>query len=191
MPDHQTVPIGISNRHVHLSNADLNMLFGDGYQLTKVKDLSQPGQFVCKETIAVIGPKGTLPKVRILGPTRKQTQVEISKTDCYVLGVDAPIRDSGDLINTPGITLKGPLKEIIITNGVICAQRHLHLSISEGQTFNLADKQLIDIRVEGERAITFHHVLVRVGNQYAMDFHIDTDEANAAGIKNGCKGIIC
>lgn len=184
MTEHQ-VPVGISNRHLHLSEKDLAVLFGEGYTLKPIKNLSQPGQYACEETVAVIGPKGALPKVRILGPTRKQTQVEVSKSDCFVLGIDAPVRDSGDLANSTSIKLKGPQGEIELTEGLICAQRHLHLSTQEGQSLGLKDKEVISILAEGERSLIFNNVLVRVNDQYAKDFHIDTDEANAAGLKNG------
>ena len=179
------VPIGISNRHVHLSSQDLATLFGPGYQLNKIKDLSQPGQFACAETVAVIGPKGQLPAVRILGPTRKQTQIEVAKTDCYTLGIDAPLRDSGDLAGTPGIKLKGPYGEVDLPEGLICAQRHLHLHVKEAAELGLYDKQIISVLIEGERSLVFHNVLVRVGENYAKDLHIDTDEANAANVKVG------
>ncbi|MGQ9780510.1 MAG: phosphate propanoyltransferase [Bacillota bacterium] len=179
------VPIGISARHVHLSQADLEKLFGPGYTLTPTKPLSQPGQFACAETVEVHGPKGFFPRVRILGPVRKQTQVEIARSDAFVLGIDPPIRDSGDLEGTPGVRLVGPAGAVELAQGVIIAQRHLHLHTAEAEELGLKDKDLIRVRIEGVRALIFENVLVRVGPHYAMDLHLDTDEANAAGAKNG------
>lgn len=179
------VPVGISNRHLHLSQEDLEVLFGPGYELTPKKDLSQPGQYAAEETVAVIGPKGSLSKVRILGPVRKQTQVEISFTDSFKLGVEPPVRDSGDLADSPGITLEGPKGRINIPEGVIVAQRHLHLHTSEADKLGLKDKEYIKVKTEGQRAVVFENVLVRVSPKYKMDLHLDTDEANAAGLKNG------
>ncbi|HHU51665.1 MAG TPA: phosphate propanoyltransferase [Firmicutes bacterium] len=179
------VPVGISNRHVHLSQEDLELLFGPGHQLTLKKDLSQPGQFAAEETVDLIGPKGSIKKVRILGPVRPQTQVEISITDCFALGVKPPVRDSGDLTGTPGITIEGPKGKIDIKEGVIVAQRHLHLHTTEAEELGLKDKDYISVKTEGPRSVIFENVLVRVGPKYAKDLHVDTDEANAAALKNG------
>lgn len=179
------VPIGISARHVHLCQADLEKLFGPGYTLTPTKPLSQPGQFACAETVEVHGPKGSFPKVRILGPVRRRTQIEIARSDAFVLGLDPPVRDSGELDGTPGVRLVGPAGEVELAQGVIVAQRHLHLQTAEAEQLGLKDKDLIRVRIDGVRALIFENVLVRVGPQYAMDLHLDTDEANAAGAKNG------
>lgn len=179
------VPVGISNRHVHVSEEHLAVLFGPGHKLTPIKDLSQPGQFASDETVSLIGPKGQIDRVRILGPVRKQTQAEISRTDSFALGVTPQVRDSGDLKGTPGIVIQGPKGRVEITEGVICAQRHLHLHPTEAEQLGLKDKEYISVRAEGERALTFERVLTRVHPQYAMDLHIDIDEANAAGLKNG------
>lgn len=179
------VPVGVSNRHVHLSAEDLAILFGEGHNLTPIKDLSQPGQFASDEVVSIIGPKGRIDKVRILGPVRKQTQVEISRTDSFVLGVKPPVRDSGDLKNSPGIIIEGPKGKVEIKEGVICAQRHLHLHPEEAEKLGLKDKEYISVRVEGERGLVFDHVFVRVHPQFAMDLHIDIDEANAAGLSTG------
>ncbi len=178
-------PVGISARHLHLSACDLERLFGPGYTLTPDKALSQPGQFSARETVAVIGPKGTFPKVRILGPVRKQTQIEISRSDAFVLGVDPPVRDSGALAGSAPIKLAGPAGEVELAEGVIIAQRHLHLHTNEAKVLNLKDKDLISVRITGLRALIFQNVLVRVSDNFAMDLHLDTDEANAAGVKNG------
>lgn len=179
------VPVGISNRHVHVTQEDLELLFGSGYQLTLKKDLSQPGQFAAEETVNLIGPKGPIQKVRILGPVRPQTQVEISLTDSFALGVKPPVRDSGDLSGTPGVTIEGPKGKIEIKEGVIIAQRHLHLHTTEAEELGLKDKEYISVKTEGPRSVVFENVLVRVGPKYAKDLHVDTDEANAAALKNG------
>jgi len=181
------VPVGISNRHVQLTKEHLAILFGPEHNLTPIKDLSQPGQFAADETVSLIGPKGRIDRVRILGPVRKQTQVEISRTDSFTLGLipPPPVRDSGDLSGTPGIIIEGPKGQVEIEEGVICAQRHLHLHPSEAEKLGLKDKQYVSVRAEGERALVFERVLTRVHPQFAMDLHIDIDEANAAGLKNG------
>ncbi|MCL6588587.1 MAG: phosphate propanoyltransferase [Firmicutes bacterium] len=180
------VPIGISNRHLHVSQTDLEALFGSGYELHPTKPLSQPGQFACEETVNLIGPKGAIQKVRILGPVRPRTQVEVSKTDSFTLGISPPIRDSGSLAGSPGITIEGPRGKITINEGVIIAQRHLHLHTSEAQKLGLEDKSYISVKCEGaDRELIFNRVLVRVHDNFAMDLHIDTDEANAANVKNG------
>ena len=179
------VPVGISNRHVHLSQKDLETLFGEGYQLTPIKDLSQPGQFAADEVVSVIGPKGQIDKVRILGPVRKYTQVEVSRTDSFCLGISPPVRDSGDLTDSPGVIVVGPKGRVELKEGAVCAQRHLHLHTSEAEKMGLKDKEYICVRASGNRSLVFENVLVRVNEQYAMDLHLDTDEANAAGLRNG------
>lgn len=184
------VPVGISNRHVHVTEADLETLFGKGHKLTPTKDLSQPGQFACDEIVVLSGPKGKIGKVRILGPVRPQTQVEISRTDSFALGVQAPVRDSGHLEGSAPITIEGPAGSVELAQGVIIAQRHLHLHTSEAAELGLKDKEIISVKFGGERAVTFDNVLVRVGDKFAKDMHIDTDEANAAGLSNGTLGDI-
>lgn len=180
------VPIGVSARHVHLSQDDLERLFGKGYELHPLKPLSQPGQFVAEEEVELIGPKRSL-KVRILGPVRKNTQVELALTDVIYLGLPSipPVRDSGDVEGTPGIKIKGPLGEIEIPKGVIIAWRHIHTPEDIAKDLGLVDKQLVKVKVEGPRALTFENVLIRVSNKFAWEFHIDTDEANAAMVKTG------
>lgn len=181
----ERVTVGISARHLHLSQADLEKLFGAGYTLTPTKPLSQPGQFSCAETVAVHGPKGFFPKVRILGPVRRQTQIEISRSDAFVLGLDPPIRDSGSLAGSPGAKLVGPAGEVTLAEGVIVAQRHLHLHTSDAERLGLKDRDLVSARLEGPRGLVFENVLVRVADNFALDLHLDTDEANAAGARNG------
>ncbi|MBO8165075.1 MAG: acetate/propionate family kinase [Brevibacillus sp.] len=179
------VPVGISNRHVHLSKEHLDALFGPGYQLRKRKDLKQYGQYAAEETVTLVGPKGRINNVRILGPLRSQTQVEVSRTDAYVLGIDPPIRDSGDLEGTAGILIQGPRGEVKIDDGVILAFRHIHFSLEDARRFGVRDKQLVSVEVKGPRSLILENVLCRVHKDYRLEFHIDTDEANAAGLQNG------
>ncbi|EGL83176.1 Propanediol utilization protein [Caldalkalibacillus thermarum TA2.A1] len=179
------IPVGISNRHVHLSPEHLEQLFGKGYELTELKPLSQPGQFAAQETVTLVGPKGEIPKVRILGPARGHTQVEISKTDSYKLGVNPPVRDSGDIEGTPGIKIIGPKGEVELDKGVIIASRHIHFHTSDAEKFGVKDGDRVRIRAGGERAVIFENVLCRVSDNYALDCHLDTDEGNAAGLKTG------
>ncbi|WP_258360611.1 phosphate propanoyltransferase [Moorella sulfitireducens (nom. illeg.)] len=173
------VPVGVSGRHVHLTREHLQTLFGPGYELTKVKDLVQPGEFACKETVTVVGPKGVLEKVRIIGPLRSYTQVELSRTDCFKLGVTPPVRDSGELEGSPGCILVGPAGVVTLNQGVIIALRHIHLPPNEARRYGLKDKDTVNVQVGGERALVFQNVLVRVHANYRPEFHIDTDEANA------------
>lgn len=184
------IPISISARHLHLSRAHVEALFGPGYQLRRKADLSQPGQFACEETVAVVGSKGTLGRVRVLGPERKETQVEVSRTDAMALGVDAPIRASGEVAGSPGLKLVGPAGEVLMERGVIVAQRHIHMSPSDAANLGVRDKDWVMVRVDGERGLIFDAVLVRVSDQFRLDMHIDTDEANAAALRNGSQGAI-
>ncbi|MBL4951600.1 phosphate propanoyltransferase [Neobacillus sp. YIM B02564] len=179
------VPIGISNRHVHLSQKDLEALFGPGYQLTKMKDLKQPGQFAAKETVVLTGPKGEIQNVRILGPVRGKTQVEISFTDSFKLGVPAPVRESGKIAGTPGLVLTGPAGKLELQEGVIAALRHIHVPPEFAEKFDLHDKEMVEVEVGSVRKTIFQHVLIRVSDKYVLEMHLDTDEANAAGVKNG------
>jgi len=182
---HRGVPIGVSARHIHLSQEHVEILFGTGYALTEMKPLSQPGQYAANETVAVVGPKGTFAKVRILGPTRKATQLEVSRTDAFALGVNPPVRESGDTKGSAGIKLQGPAGEVTIEEGVIVAARHIHFHTSDAERFGISDKQSLRVRFAGERGVVFENVVARVSEQFALDMHIDTDEANAAGVKNG------
>lgn len=180
------VPVGLSNRHVHLSKAHIEILFGEGYELTKFKDLSQPGQYAANEKIDVVGPKGTL-SMRVLGPARGESQAEVSLADGFILGLVPPVRDSGDLAGSPGAKLVGPKGEVTIEKGIIAAARHIHMHTSDAETFGLKDKEAVSVKVEGKRGLIFENVLVRVHDTFALEFHLDIDEGNAAGIKNGDK----
>lgn len=179
------VPVGVSARHIHLSKEHVELLFGSGAELTEMKPLSQPGQFAANETVEVIGPKGSFPKVRILGPARSRTQLEISRTDAFAIGVPAPVRESGNTVGTPGITVKGPAGQIDLEEGVIVAARHIHFHTSDAEKWNIQDKQLLNVRLSGERGLVLENVIARVSPDFALDMHIDTDEANAAGAKTG------
>lgn len=179
------IPVGISNRHIHLSRAHLNQLFGEGFELTVLKPLSQPGQYAAQETVSIVGPKSEISKVRILGPVRKETQIEISKTDSFTLGIKPPIRDSGDIENTPGLKLIGPKGEVELEKGVIIASRHVHFSPEDAELFGVKNGDKIKLKTFGERAVIFDHVLVRVHKEYALDCHLDVDEGNAAGLSTG------
>ena len=179
------VPVGVSARHIHLSQEHIEQLFGAGYQLKEMKPLSQPGQFAAEETVAVHGPKGKFDKVRILGPARSLTQLEISKTDSYTLGLNPPVRPSGQIDGTPGMRIVGPAGEVNVDNGVIIAARHIHFHPSDAAQWGIADQQLLKVRVGGERGVVFENVLARIHETFALDMHIDTDEANASGAKTG------
>lgn len=179
------IPVGLSNKHVHLSKEDLTILFGEGYELTVLKPISQPGQYAANEKVEVIGPKGSLGSLRILGPLRKATQVEISITDSYEAGIKAPLRNSGDIQGSSGCTLVGPAGSVDIPQGVIIAARHMHMTVADAKDFGLKDKDIVKVKTEGPRAITFDNVLVRVKDSYALEMHIDLDEGNAGAIRNG------
>lgn len=184
-PEIFEVPVGVSNRHVHLSKEDIGRLYGPDYQLTKAKELSQPSQYACEETVMLVGPKGVIEKVRVLGPSRPQTQVEITVTDSFKLGIKAPLKDSGDLEGSAPITLVGPKGTITLKEGAIVAARHIHMHTSDAERLGLKDKDKVSVRAKGPRGIIFGDVLVRVSDQYSLEMHVDTDEANAVGLKNG------
>lgn len=183
--DEVLIPIGVSNRHIHLSKEDLEFLFGVGYELTNIKSLKQPGQFASKEVVTIKGPKGELEKVRILGPLRNQTQIEISLSDSFKLGVKAPIKESGKLEETPGLKIIGPKGTIETSKGTIVALRHIHMDESTAEKLNLADKDIVDVEVNGVRKGVLGNVLVRVSDKYVLEMHVDMDEANASCLKNG------
>jgi len=177
------IPIGISNRHIHLSQADLEHLFGFGYCLTKMKDLSQPGQYACKETLTICGPKGAIEKVRVLGPVRTKTQVEILASDCFKLGVAAPVKPSGDLNGTPGgITLVGSKGSVQLTDGLIIAQRHIHMTKDDARNLDVRDGQVVRIEVYGARGGVLHDTLIRANDDSHLECHLDMEEANALGV---------
>ncbi len=187
----KTVLIETSARHVHVSQADLETLFGAGYQLTPKKNLSQPGQFACAERVTIVGPKRELANVSILGPVRPETQVEISLTDARSIGVEALIRESGDTQGTKGCKLIGPKGEVEIDHGVICAKRHIHMTPADAEKYNMHNKQIVSVKVVGTgRETVFGDVVVRVSEKFALAMHIDTDECNAAGLSPDMYGEI-
>lgn len=183
--DAKTIPVGVSNRHIHLSAEHMAMLFGCGASLTHQKDLKQVGEFAAAETLTLVGPKGVLRGVRVLGPLRNITQVEISRTDGFSLGVKVPIRDSGDLEASPGIVLVGPCGAVTLKQGVICAARHIHMHDDDARIFGVTDGQRVTVETDGVRGALLKNVLVRVAPAFRRELHIDTDEANALGIGNG------
>lgn len=187
--DNQVV-VSVSARHIHLTEEHLAELFGHGYQLTPLKDLSQPGQYAAKETLKVIGPKGMLEEVRILGPTRPQSQVELARTDAYQLGVQPPVRDSGDTKKTPGIVLVGPKGALNLDRGVILAAAHIHMPPEDAERLDLTDGDRVQVLLEGERSIIYNNVLVRVHPQFALEMHVDTDEGNAALLSSQNVGFV-
>ena len=183
--DPYQVPVGISARHVHLSREHVEILFGAGYRLTPEKSLSQPGQFACKEQVEVCGPKGSIKKVRILGPERKQSQVEMAFSDCRNLGITPSVRISGDLKETPGILLKGPVGEVSLKEGVIIADRHIHMTPEDAKWFGVSDGERVNVTVPGEKGGVLGGVLIRITRESRLDFHVDTDDANAFLLRQG------
>jgi len=179
------LPIGLSNKHIHLSKEDVQKLFGEEYELKEFKPLSQPGQYACEEKVDLVGPKGTIKGVRVLGPTRPDTQVEISLADCFTLGVKAPIKESGDIEGTPGVKLVGPNGEVEIQRGVIVASRHIHMNLEDAEKFGVKDKDIVSVKTFGQRALIFENVLVRARKDFALEMHVDVEEGNAAGVRNG------
>ncbi len=188
--DDQMVPIGISNRHIHLSQEDLEVCFGKGYELTPIKDLSQPGQFACKETMTVAGPKGAIEKVRILGPTRKQSQVELLAGDNFKLGIKAPLRMSGDLKDSAGVTLIGTEGSVCLKEGAIVAARHIHMSPSDAERYGVENGQIVCLELDGPRGGVLQNVVIRADEKGLLDCHLDTEEANAMGLSSASKGRI-
>ena len=178
------VLVEISARHVHLSKEDLEVLFGEGYELTVKKMLSQPGQYACEERVRVVGTKGEFPAVSILGPTRKETQIELSLTDARSIGVAAPVRESGDLEGSGACKLVGPAGEIELAQGVVAAKRHIHATTKDAEELGIENGQIVSVEIptSNGRNLTFGDVVVRVSDSYALAMHIDTDEANAAGM---------
>jgi acetate kinase len=179
------IPIGVSAHHVHLSQGDVERLFGRGHQLTPRSPLSQPGQFACEELVRLVGPRGSIDRVRVLGPARAETQVEISRTEGYLLGINAPIRMSGDLGGTPGLVLEGTEGRVELKEGVIYAHRHMHMTPTDARRLGLRDRDIVRVRVGGERELVFGDVAVRISPKFKLELHLDTDEANAAEIDNG------
>ncbi len=180
-----------SARHVHVTKEHLEILFGEGYELTKKKDLSQPGQFACSERVAVIGTKGQFPAVSILGPVRSATQVEISASDARTLGVSAPVRESGDIAGSAPCKLVGPNGEIEISEGVIIAKRHIHMTPADAEKFGVKDKDVVSVKIDSpDRSLVFGDTVVRVSDKFALAMHIDTDESNAVLAPAGTMGTI-
>ncbi len=186
------VEVEASGRHIHLCQKDLEALFGEGYELTPIKDLSQPGQYACKERVTISGPKGSLNNVIVLGPVRPESQVEVSMTDANVLGIKAPVRMSGDIKGTPGVTVSNGDRSITLDEGLIVAQRHLHITPEDAERFHVNDGQVIKVKVCGEkdRALIFDDLVVRVNKNFRTYIHIDYDEANACGFVKGMKGVL-
>lgn len=182
------VPIGISNRHIHLSREDVDTLFGAGYQLQPIKDLSQPGQYACKECLTIVGPSlKPIENVRVLGPERKASQVEISKTDSYILKIKPPVRESGNISGSAPITIIGPKGIVTLKEGCIIANRHIHMSDEEGRALGIKDGEYVTVDANGTRRTRFYDVQVRVHKDFRLEMHLDTDDANAAGLSNGDK----
>ena len=182
------VPVGVSNRHIHLSKEDVETLFGKGYELTPFKDLSQPGQYACKETLTIIGPSlRPIENVRVLGPVRGKSQVERSTTDSYVLKVKPPVRESGNIAGSSPITIVGPRGVVVLKEGCIIANRHIHMSLDDAAKLGLKDCDTVTVDVDGKRRTRWFDVQVRVHKDFRLEMHVDTDDANAAGIGNGAK----
>ena len=182
------IPVGVSNRHIHLTRQDVETLFGKGYRLTPLKDLSQPGQYACKEQLTIVGPSlCPIEKVRVLGPERKASQVEISRTDAYLLKVKPPVRESGKIAGSAPITIIGPKGVVTLSEGCMIANRHIHMSPEDGARFGLKDNDYVTVDAFGERRTRFFDVQVRVDPNFRLEMHLDTDDANAAGLANGAK----
>jgi len=180
-----SIPIGISNRHIHLSQSDLELLFGKDYSLTVLKELSQPGQFAARETVCIAGPKGSFNNVRVLGPVRKESQIEISRNDAMVLGIQPPVRVSGDLTGSASLCVSGPKGMLVMSGKVIVARRHLHMTPADAKRFQVSDGQLVSLKAGEEKQCVFQQVVIRVSDQAALELHLDVDEANAADLKSG------
>ncbi|QMV43576.1 phosphate propanoyltransferase [Cohnella cholangitidis] len=185
LADRALIPVGVSNRHVHLAPRHVEALFGEGYELKPLRELSQRGQYAAQETVAIVGPKGNIPGVRILGPARGETQVEISRTDSYRLGVQTPVRLSGDIRGTPGITLIGSAGTVVLSEGLIVARNHLHLSPEDAKRLQVGQGDRLMLRTNGDRPVIFAGVVARIDPRFTLDFHIDTDEANSSFLSNG------
>lgn len=187
----KTVMVETSARHVHVTEETLEILFGKGYQLTKKKDLSQPGQFACEERVQVIGPKNSFPAVSILGPTRPADQVELSASDARSIGVAAPIRESGDIAGSGACKLVGPKGEVELKEGVIVAKRHIHMTPEDAENYGVKDKQVVSVKIDSpERSLVFGDVVVRVSPKFKLAMHIDTDESNAVMAGRDATGVI-
>jgi putative phosphotransacetylase len=186
LSDNGQIPVGVSNRHIHLSKDHVEILFGKGYELTPMKELSQPGQYACKEVLTIVGPSlRPIENVRVLGPVRKASQVEISRTDSYTLKVKPPVRESGNIAGSASITIIGPKGVVSLDQGCIIANRHIHMSLEDGKAFGIQDGDYVTVDSFGERRTRFYDVQVRVHRDFRLEMHLDTDDANAAGIPCG------
>lgn len=186
--DTYNIPVGISNRHIHLCREHIDILFGANYQLNPIKDLSQPGQYACKELLTIVGPSlKPIENVRVLGPERRKSQVEISRTDSFTLKVRPPVRESGNIVGSAPITIIGPKGVVTLKEGCIIANRHIHMSLEDGINFGVKDGDFVTVDTIGERRTRFFDVQVRVDKNFRLEMHLDTDDANAAGLKNGSK----
>jgi propanediol utilization protein len=182
----KNIKLEVSARHVHLSQEHVDILFGEGYQLTPKKELSQPGQFACEERVTVVGPKKTFENVAVLGPVRPESQIEFAKSDCFALGIMGLIRESGDIEGTPGVELKTEKGSVMLNKGLIIAKRHIHMTPEDAAEFGVQDKEIVNVKVESdERPLTFGEVVIRVSPKFSLAMHIDTDEGNAVNVGNG------
>ena len=180
------IKLEVSARHVHLSQEDVDVLFGKGHTLTMKKELSQPGQFACEERVTVVGPKKTFENVAILGPVRPASQVEFAKSDCFALGIMGAIRESGDIEGTPAVELRTDKGSVMLDKGLIIAKRHIHMTPADAEEFGVQDKEIVSVAVESnDRKLIFGDVVVRVSEKFALAMHIDTDEGNAVNVGNG------
>jgi putative phosphotransacetylase len=184
------VIVNVSNRHIHLRQNEVDILFGRGYQLTKLRDLMQPGEHACNETLTIAGKKGEIKNVRVLGPLRKATQVEVSLTDSIHIGLDAPVRLSGNTAGSAAVGITGPKGTVDLKEGCVVAKRHVHMTPADAAFYGIKDHELLSVKIEGERGLIFENVVARVSANMALECHLDTDEANAAGAKNGSKAVI-
>lgn len=185
IPHPQPLPIGVSNRHIHLTEKDKDVLFGEGYQLQVLRDLSQTGQYATKDLVTIAGPGGTIERVRVLGPIRKGTQVEVSRGDAIRLGLKPPVRESGDIAGSSPVTIIGPKGSVYLEEGLIIAKRHIHMAPSDAQFYGVSDGDVVRVKTAGERGTIFDQVSIRVNPDFVLEFHIDIDEANSAGVNNG------
>ncbi|MDY2960283.1 MAG: phosphate propanoyltransferase [Hornefia sp.] len=181
------IPVGVSNRHIHLSREDLEVCFGRGYRLTPTKELSQTGQFACKETVTVVGPKGSIERIRVLGPVRAASQVELLSADNFKLGIKAPVRLSGNLKGAADVTIVGPCGSVYARESAIVAKRHIHMTLEDAKRFGVCDGEIVSIEVLGERGGVLNNVIIRANDKSKLDCHVDTEEANALGLSNSSK----
>lgn len=179
------IPVGVSNRHVHLCRKDMDVLFGEGSELTEDRELTQKGYFAAKETVTVVGPKGAINKVRLLGPLRSDTQIEVLASDRFTLGIEPPVRESGSPTVAPTITIVGPKGTVINNMGGMVAWRHIHMNAYEAKLLGFKDGDYVKVQTQGDREIIFSNVKIRIGEAFRTELHLDSDEANAASIKNG------